>query len=70
LINPLVFANVGEDSVMANDVVTPLNPLIMFIEEEKLEEPPLDVNVSQRLCDEKPFERVVRTQVNRPAWDR
>jgi hypothetical protein len=46
---------------MANDVFTPSNPLIMLVEEEKLEEPPLDVNVSQRPCDEKPFGIVVRT---------
>jgi len=31
---------------MANDDITPLNPPIMPIEEEELEEPPLGVNVS------------------------
>jgi hypothetical protein len=27
------------------------------------------VNVSQRSCDKKPFEKVVRTWVDRSAWD-
>jgi hypothetical protein len=40
---------------MTDDVITPLNPQITLVEEEKLEETPLDVNVSQRLRDEKPF---------------
>ncbi len=46
---------------MMNDVVMPSNPLITPVEEEKLEEPPLDVNVSQWLRDEEPFQIVVRT---------
>ncbi len=28
------------------------------------------MNVSQQLCDEKPFQRVVRTQGDRLTWDR
>jgi hypothetical protein len=32
---------------MADDVVTPLNPLISLVEKEKLEEAPFDVNVSK-----------------------
>jgi len=43
---PLVFVNTSEDSIMADDV-TPLNPPIVPVEEEELEEPLLDVNVSQ-----------------------
>jgi hypothetical protein len=58
LITLLVFVDAGEDSIMADDVVTP-------IEEEELKEPPLDLNVSQWSCDEEPFERVVRIQINR-----
>ncbi len=46
---------------MADDVVTPLNLPVAPIEEEEFKETPLDVNVSQRLCNEKPFERVVHT---------
>jgi hypothetical protein len=66
----LVFVDVGEDSVMADDVVTPSNPPIAPIKEEELEETLLDVNVSQQSRDEKPFEKVVRIQVDRPTWDR
>jgi hypothetical protein len=43
----LVFVDVSEDLVMANDVVMPLNPLVALVQEEELEETPLDVNVSQ-----------------------
>jgi hypothetical protein len=35
--------DVGEDSIMTDDVVTPLNPLIALVKKEKLEE----MNVSQ-----------------------
>jgi hypothetical protein len=42
----LVFVDAGEDLVMVDDVVTPLNPPIVPIEEEELEKTPLDVNVS------------------------
>jgi hypothetical protein len=31
---------------MVDDVVTPLNPLVVPIEEEEFEEPPFAVNVS------------------------
>jgi hypothetical protein len=37
---------------MMDEVVTPSNPPIALIEEEKFEEAPLDVNVSQRSCEE------------------
>jgi hypothetical protein len=46
---------------MAGDDVTPSNPLVAFIEKEKLNETPFDVNVFQWSHDEKPFKRVVRT---------
>ncbi len=65
---------------MANDVVTPSNPPVVAVEMEELEEAtfdgtPLDevaleVNVSQRSREEEPSRRVVRTRVNRSAWDR
>jgi hypothetical protein len=32
---PLVFVDVSEDLVMADDVVTPLNPLVMPVKEEE-----------------------------------
>jgi hypothetical protein len=66
----LVFIDAGEDSIMANDVVTPSNPLVALVEKEELEETPLNVNVSQRLRDEDLFQRVVCTQVDRSTWDR
>ncbi len=47
----------------------PSNPPVMPVKKEKLEEPPLDVNVSQQPRDEEPFQRVVRTWVNHLIWD-
>jgi hypothetical protein len=58
---PSIFVDAGEILVMADDVVTPSNPPVAPIEQEKLEEVPLDVNVSQRSCEEEPSRRVVRT---------
>jgi hypothetical protein len=60
---------------MADDVATPSNPLVTPVDKEELEEALLDevaleVNVSQRLREEEPSRRVVRTQVIRSAWDR
>jgi hypothetical protein len=46
---------------MADDVATPLNPIVTPIEQEELKETLLDVNVSQRLREEEPSRRVVRT---------
>jgi hypothetical protein len=66
----LVFIDVGENLVMADDVTTPSNPLVSLVEKEELEEALLDVNVSQRLREEEPSRRVVRTQVDRSTWDR
>jgi hypothetical protein len=66
---PLVFVDACEDLVMVDDVVTPSNLPIVLVEEEELEETLLDVNVSQRLCNEEPFERTVHTRVDRSTWD-
>ncbi len=42
----LVLSNEAKDSIMADDVVMPLNPLIMLVEKGELEEASFDVNVS------------------------
>jgi hypothetical protein len=60
---------------MVDDVATPSNPPVAPVDKEELEEEPLDevaleVNVSQRSCEEKPSRKVVRTRVDRSAWDR
>jgi len=55
---------------MADDVVTPSNPPVSLVKNEELEEAPFDVNVFQRLCEEESSKKVVRTRVNRSAWDR
>jgi hypothetical protein len=57
----LVFGNASEDSIMADDVVTPSNPPIAPVEKEELEETLLDVNVFQQSRDEELFKRVVCT---------
>jgi hypothetical protein len=44
--HPSVFADAGEILVMADDVTMPSNPPVALIEQKKLEEVPLDVNVS------------------------
>jgi hypothetical protein len=54
---------------MADDVATPLNPLVAPAIQEELEEAPLDVNVSEQSREEEPSKRVVRTQVDRSACD-
>jgi len=56
--------------VMANDDTMPSNPLVAPVQQKELEEAPLDLNVSQRPCEEKPPRRVMRTQVVRSVWDR
>ncbi len=56
--------------VMADDDATPSNPPIALVQQEELEEPPLDLNVSQRPGEKEPPRRVVRTQVARSVWDR
>jgi hypothetical protein len=65
----LVFVNASEDLVMANDVVTPSNPLIMPIEEEELEKTSFDMNVSQQSRNKNSFRKVVHIRVNCSAWD-
>jgi hypothetical protein len=65
----LVFIDAGENLVMADDVATPSNPSISLVEKEELKEAPLDVNVSQQSREEKPSRRVMRTRVDRSAWD-
>ncbi len=55
---------------MADDVAMPLNPLVAPVEQEELEEAPLDVDVSQRSCEKELSRRVVRTRVDCSAWDR
>ncbi len=44
---PSIFIDACENLIMANDVVTPSNPLVALIKREELEEAPIDVNVSQ-----------------------
>ncbi len=55
---------------MADDDTTPSNPPVAPVQQEELEEAPLDLNVSQRLREEEPPKRVVRTRVDRSVWDR
>jgi hypothetical protein len=55
----LVFINAGEDLIMADDVVTLLNPPIAPVKKEEFEETSLDVNVPQWSCEEKLFKKVV-----------
>jgi hypothetical protein len=55
---------------MADDVATPLNPLVALVEKEKFEDAlldktPLDINGFQWSHEKEPSRRVVRTQVNR-----
>ncbi len=64
------FVDAGENLVIADDVATPSNPPVSLVEKEELEEAPLDVNVFQQSCEEKPSIIVVRTRVNHSAWDR
>jgi hypothetical protein len=55
---------------MADDDVTPSNPPVAPVQQEELEEAPLDLDVSQRSCKEEPPMRVVRTRVTHSVWDR
>jgi hypothetical protein len=54
---------------MADDDATPSNPQIAPIQQQELEEAPLDLNVSQRSCEEKPPRKVMHTSVDRSIWD-
>jgi hypothetical protein len=60
---------------MEDDVATPSNPPVALVDKEEVEEAPLDevafeVNVFQQSREEEPSRKVVRTQVDRSAWDR
>ncbi len=54
---------------MVDYVDMPLNPPVSLVEKEELEEALLDVNVSQRLREEESSRSVVRTRIDRSAWD-
>ncbi len=54
---------------MADDDATPSNPPVAPVQQEKLEEASLDLNVSQRSHEEEPPRRVVRTRVDCSVWD-
>jgi hypothetical protein len=53
---------------MADDVVTPSNPLVMLVEKQKLKETPFDVNVSQQSC-KKPLRKMVYIRIDHSTWD-
>ncbi len=55
---------------MADDDATPSNPPIAPVQQEELEEAPLDLNVFQQPREEEPPKRVVRTRVVHLVWDR
>jgi hypothetical protein len=65
-----VFVDACEILVMADDVAMPSNLPIAPVEQDELEKALLDVNVFQRLHEEEPSMRVVRTRVDHSAWDR
>jgi hypothetical protein len=58
----LVFVDACEDSITADDVVMPLNPLVTLIKKEEFEKTSLDVNVSQWSCEEELSRRMVHTK--------
>ncbi len=69
LATPLIFVDVGENSIMVDDIVMPLNLLVTLVEEEEFEEASFeeasfDVNVSQWSRKEKLFLRMVCIQIN------
>ncbi len=55
--------------VIADDDATPSNSPVAPVQQEELEEAPLDLNVSQRPREEEPPRKVVRTRVDRSVWD-
>jgi hypothetical protein len=55
---------------MVDDVATPSKPPIALVEQEELEEALFNMIVSQRPCEKEPPRQVVRTRVDRSAWDR
>ncbi len=66
---PSIFVDVGENLIMVDDV-TPSNPPIALVEQEKLKETSFDVNVFQWSHKKKSFRTVVCIRINRSAWDR
>jgi len=56
--------------VMADDDATPSNPPVALVQQEELEETPLDLNIFQRPREEEPPRRVVHIRVDRLVWDR
>ncbi len=60
----MVFVDVGEDLVMADDVATPSNPPVAPVEKEQLEEALLDVNVFQQSREKEMSKKVVCIRVN------
>ncbi len=46
------FVDASENLVMADDVATPSDSPVALVEKEELEKTSLDVNVSQRSCEE------------------
>ncbi len=65
----LVFVDVGENLVMADDVTTPSNPPVSLVGKEKLKEASLNVNVSEQSHEKEPSRMVVCTRVDHSAWD-
>ncbi len=54
---------------MADDVITPSNPLVALIEEEELKKSSLDVNVSQWSHKKEPPKKMVHIWVDCSTWD-
>jgi hypothetical protein len=65
----LVFVDAGENLIMVDDVAMPSNPPISLLENEELEETLFNVNVSQQSHGEESSRRMVRTRIDRSAWD-
>jgi len=65
----LVFVDAGENLIMADDVIMPLNLPVSLVKKEELEEAPHDMNVSQWSHEKESSRRVVHTQVDRSTWD-
>jgi hypothetical protein len=58
-----LFIDIGKDRTMADDATTFSFLLVMLVQDEELEEAPIDMNVSQRLSEEELIGKVVRTQM-------
>jgi hypothetical protein len=65
----LVFVDANENSIMADDIATLSNHLVVPVKEEELEKKSFDVNVSQRSHEEKSSRKVVHTRIDCLAWD-